>query len=136
MIKEDYVSFETAKLLKEKGFDSDTDYIYYYYESDGEWCFERFFHWDKFDDGKMLHAPTQQGALTWLTETFGIYIDVRPDPNSTGFYLSFYKNNGSEWIQAFEDDGAVYNGKTIEKEIFPRFENAMEYGLVCCLKKL
>ena len=28
MITEDYVSFETAKLLKENGFDSECDYLY------------------------------------------------------------------------------------------------------------
>ena len=32
MITEDYVSFETAKLLKEKGFDTDS---HYYYDKEG-----------------------------------------------------------------------------------------------------
>lgn len=36
MITEDYVSFETAKLLKEKGFD---ELCYQKYDSDGELSF-------------------------------------------------------------------------------------------------
>ena len=37
MITEDFVSFEVAKLLKEKGFDYPT--LHYYYDKDGDLVF-------------------------------------------------------------------------------------------------
>lgn len=43
MITEDYISFEVAKLLKEKGFDAECDYLY--------------------ADGELLRA--QGGACNW-----------------------------------------------------------------------
>lgn len=77
MITEDYVSFEIAKLLKEKGFD------------------ERICHW--YDDEEFLHkntglylcnsaeldgritAPTLQMAMKWLREEKHIFIELLVD---------------------------------------------------------
>lgn len=79
MITEDYVSFETAKLLKEKGFDWE--------------CFQ---YWHE-DDNKLIHsqsmhpiqnvsnpcffgpaAPTLQMAMKWLIEVHKLYVNVCP----------------------------------------------------------
>ena len=79
-ITEDYVSFETAKLLKEKGFDEETDYIFYHYEEDNDWCFEKFLLEDKFDNKKMLHCPTHQMACKWLRKKHQLHISVDVSP--------------------------------------------------------
>ena len=71
MVTEDYVSFETAKLLKEKGFDSECDYLYVnggIVRAQGGKC-----NWNKgetiFTDYKNeCSAPTLQMAMKWLRE--------------------------------------------------------------------
>lgn len=76
MITEDYVSYEVAKLLKEKGFDEICDH---YID-----C-----HWE--EDGVLLHipckssdllfgymCPTHQMAMKWLREKHNIHISVSP----------------------------------------------------------
>ena len=70
MIQEQYVSFETAKLLKEKGFSEST---IPFYESNGKFCSRignvcqpaDWSHEYKFG---YISAPTQQMALRWLRE--------------------------------------------------------------------
>lgn len=71
MITEDYVSFETAKLLKEKGFDLPVNYVYHY------WTNTPFFHrkMKNFNGEEYRHlknewysAPTQFLAMKWLRE--------------------------------------------------------------------
>ena len=48
-ITEDRCSLEICILLKERGFNEDTDYIFYYYEEDDDWCFKKLLPDDKFD---------------------------------------------------------------------------------------
>ena len=63
MIKEDYVSFETAKLLKEKGFKSDDCHTAY--DENGQF----FWYGDYSKDRKgAIDAPTLQMAMKWLRE--------------------------------------------------------------------
>lgn len=61
-MKEAYVSYETAKLLREKGFDWDTDKVY-----------ERNLMACRYEDYPM---PTQQMACSWLREMKNI--DIEP----------------------------------------------------------
>ena len=102
-IQEDYVSFEIAKLLKEKGFDVNT--LFYYWGSgeqgngyvgklgsyDG--CYNRA----KFDYPKnnICAMPTHALAIKWLIENFGIYIISAPNVEKSGFTWMGYniKNN-------------------------------------------
>ena len=79
MITEDYVSFETAKLLKEKGFD---EYCLKNYQSSDkelhDWKWE--LSYKRNSDGnrntKDCAAPTFQMAMKWLREVKGLYIDI------------------------------------------------------------
>jgi hypothetical protein len=88
-IKEDYVSFEVAKLLKEKGFD--------------EYCPESYFKMDKtlkksgFSEWEMVNeikAPTQSLAMKWLREVHKL--SVRPryeeveDERERVYYFWFF----------------------------------------------
>ena len=86
-IKEDYVSFETAKLLKEKGFDEETAYAY---SNNGELLRLNHFGikdltntdcngydtWQFPIEGvaSIISAPTLQRALKWLREEKGIAV--------------------------------------------------------------
>lgn len=72
MIKEAYVSFEIAKLLKEKGFDWDCNAIY---GRRGE--FQR--NTDRAFNNGGLHvtsAPTHQMACAWLREVHKVLIVI------------------------------------------------------------
>lgn len=89
MITEDYVSFETAKLLKEKEFDGDTNCYYIEGSVDKNLCYspirqnhnKRITN-NEFDidinisSGK-ISAPTLQMARKWLREKHNLHVDVR-----------------------------------------------------------
>jgi hypothetical protein len=63
-MKDAYVKLETAQLLKEKGFDWDTDKVY-----------ERSLMACRYEDYPM---PTQQMACKWLREEHNILVTVAP----------------------------------------------------------
>ena len=68
MITEDYVSFETAKLLKEKGFDKKCFTVY---NSDGKFYDTRYGIAPSIE----ITAPTLQMAMKWLREK-EIFVEV------------------------------------------------------------
>ena len=71
-ITEDYVSFETAKLLKEKGFDQNCATYYL----DGQvW---RHYSGEVIPKGKQIYAaPTQAIAMKWLREVHHIFLSIQ-----------------------------------------------------------
>jgi len=79
MITEDYVSFETAKLLKEKGFPQDPDTCNTVYKYNGEFCINAKSFWNPFAFGilnrQYCMAPTLQMAIKWLRKIHNISIE-------------------------------------------------------------
>lgn len=81
MIQEAYVSFETAKLLKEKGFDCCCNVWYSEYTSqygDGKYISIEFDNHNKFNENYkfVCFAPTIQMAMKWLREKHNLHIGV------------------------------------------------------------
>lgn len=72
MIQEAYVSFETAKLLKEKGFDGEFHKHYWGYEEGREFLTEGSFN-SEYD----YPAPTQQVTMRWLREVHSIFLSIQ-----------------------------------------------------------
>ena len=73
MITEDYVSYEIAKLLEEKGFDEPC--IGFYNPRNGtlfEASIRKSWHYDKHGS---INAPTHQMALKWLMEVHKIFVE-------------------------------------------------------------
>lgn len=70
MITEDYVSYETAKLLKEKGFNGDTDKQFNLDKIVGDYNITDRSRYPE----RYLDAPTLQMAMKWVQETFNIVI--------------------------------------------------------------
>lgn len=80
-MKEDYVSFETAQLLKEKGFDWTTEHkIWYVIKEFSTGC-----HWNscthkvgdktrEYDEKYCISMPTLQMTMKWLREEKGIAV--------------------------------------------------------------
>lgn len=77
MITEDYVSFETAKLLKEKGFDEVCIYVYRHDGSEDIW--------DADKEDVACQKPTLQMAMKWLREVYNLHCAVDYD-----FVLGWY----------------------------------------------
>ncbi len=77
MITEDYVSFETAKLLKEKGFDENTPVNYFVGDDKPRGCVvgEMIYHKRLEEDTHLIACPTLQMAMKWLREK-EIFIEV------------------------------------------------------------
>lgn len=73
MITEDYVSFETAKLLKKKGFDERLCNTCYKYN--GKFCNNRK-SMSGVDTMISYQAPTLQMAMKWLREVHDIAIET------------------------------------------------------------
>lgn len=128
MITEDYVSFETAKLLKGKGFDEDIDL---WYDENGE----MFIH-PKYDIGRnwrvrqgleIYQCSTLQMAMKWLREVHGIDIDI------TSYWKMSpeYANNGYRFKTHSIGDP---NGETSGS--FDTYEKAAESAIKYCLTNL
>ena len=119
IIEEDYVSFETAKLLKEKGFDSP--------------CMGRYsvrsreFHLDctkMYNNGGLFEcaAPSQSMTMKWLRKVYNFHIWVEPNHDKEGLYnahvkVGWWSNN---W------GGVGYN----------TYEQACEAAIKYCLEHL
>lgn len=113
MNKEAYVSVEVAKLLKEKGFDWDTDKVY-----------ERSLMACRYEDYPM---PTQQMACKWLRETHGLWVIPMPCENGE-CYFEIYKRYGKTWKNDVYDH--------TEYEDFDEPEYAIEAALQYVLTNL
>lgn len=79
-ISEDYVSFETAKLLKEKGFDQNCAT---YYLDRQVW---RHYHGEVIPKYKQIYAaPTQSMAMKWLREVHNWNIFINKSNTIYGY---------------------------------------------------
>ena len=85
MIKEDYVSFETAKLLKEKGFEGR---MHTFYTDEGKEMESAYVVPSNFFP---IYRPTIQMAMKWLREVYNIDISVTPD-RKVGYSVLIFKN--------------------------------------------
>lgn len=91
MITEDYVSFETAKLLKEKGFDEECSCFYNNIEYgtpglevDGQLYYKNSANLDD----EEYAAPTLQMAMKWLREEYNLHIN--PYKTKFGWYFEIF----------------------------------------------
>ena len=149
MTIEDYVSFETAELLKEKGFNCecthcfalDTNEIQNIYDdvipgyallhpqdwnhiTEEELCQIGLSGWTN------LSAPTLWAAMKWLREVHNLHISISvgldSDTEQHYFFAPFvhrFKKSGVDYITPFSDD-------------FDTAEEAAEAGIKYCLENL
>lgn len=117
MITEDYVSFEIAKLLKEKGFDEYCGY----YNNDGEYWEYRVYNHRGED---YISAPTLQMTMKWLREVHYLTIDV--------FHFRDWKVN----IKTIPDDYFTADYSYPELKPAETYEQACEAAIKYCLENL
>lgn len=125
---EEFVTLETAKLLKEKGFKED---VFTFYEVDcveGDMILsETYDESENFNEkNDCLSAPTQSLAQKWLRETKNIHICVYNCACGYGYEISKADNGTHITSSVYEGPNDGGNG------IFT--EEALEAGLQEALK--
>lgn len=126
MITEDYVSYEVAKLLKEKGFDESCKA---YYE-DGKFCWV----WNdgcsrNTDNPKYVSCPTQQMARKWFRREKCIIIFIVPTLDDKGNFAYCYE------IVTWNEEEGIYEEKYMSSW-FHIFEEAVDAALMYCLTNM
>lgn len=152
MIQEQYVSYEVAKLLKEKGFQINPKLDYWKIGSDGTMYFmssigaytsDKNNKYAYYRPADSYPAPTQQMAMRWLREAYKIHLDIgitsTEDPiNYPPKYYVYVDSisTGESLIQY----GSVANDLTISNgngpKLFSTYEDACEAAIKYCLKNL
>ena len=132
MVTEDYVSFVTAKLLKEKGFDEKC--FYCFDDVIGESRLSRLMICNNSELVEHYYsAPTLQMAMKWLREEKHYYIQVMLDSWALGGHSGYYIV-----IQAtdsdFEEISPVVNNN--DNVFFETPEEACEAAIKYCLENL
>lgn len=126
MITEDYVSFEVAKLLQEKGFNGEWHKHYWGYLTGKEFLTEGSFS-PEYD----CPAPTLQMAMKWLREVHGIIITIDFDEYEL---TSENKKVGYGYnIQKVETPTKYF---TISTMVYDTYEEATEAAIKYCLENL
>lgn len=138
-MKEAYVSYEVAKLLKERGFDW---FTYAYYTKDDVDTKPYFGmenlcpdNWNG-EVGEVndlwFSAPTQQMACRWLREAHNIFIMPTIDSDAYRTQKIFY----GAMIASFNNNGDIsYHGPLYENG-YNEPEDAIEAALEYVLKNL
>ena len=116
MITEDYVSFEVAKLLKEKGFDGIVTNSY------DNYTLEFLPHCAKHYG--QTNAPTLQMAMKWLREVYNIHIEVK-----YFFEPHIYKYTITYTPVALDNISS-------HPQCFNTYEEASETAIKYCLEEL
>ena len=124
-VTEDYVSFETAKLLKEKGFDEPCECFYDTENNDPSivngWMVISNSELEK-REFVCYSAPTLQMAIKWLRENHKIQIVVSP-----------YNTLNKTWSYYIFKD---FEPLTQRFYVFETYEEACEAAIKYCLENL
>lgn len=118
MTQEQYVSFETAKLLKEKLLECHAFYVgdskIFYYQ-----------HYHDFDRKDIIEAPTQQMAMRWLREH---NIDIIP------FHEIF--DGDVYWCRIEKKYGNLLHTELQQDPVYKTYEEAVEEAIKYSLENL
>ena len=125
MIIEDYVSFNVAKLLKEKGFNEACHTFY----DNGHKHILKFVQKGLCNNAAIIAnngicvAPTLQMAMKWLREIHGLFIHIDIIREASCWLVD---------IQDIKGDVAIYP----IKDEFPKYEEACKAAIKYCLENL
>lgn len=140
MIQEDYVSFETAKLLKEKGFDLPCHATYDTAVTGGKPKFSEYEVLNYFPYGMknsddkysmVISAPTLQMAMKWLREEKHYYIQVMLDGWACGDHSGYYVV-----IQKTDSDFEMMLSDAVDEVFYQTYEEACEAAIKYCIENL
>lgn len=127
-MKEELVTLETAKLLKEKGFKEDVSVFYELVCEEGSYEYELFESYDAQNYNASVYsfsAPTQYIAQKWLREIKKLHITIYN--SASGYTYDISKADMGTILYCFhEGPNDAGNWDT--------YEEAMEAGILKCLK--
>ena len=142
-MEDEIVSFETAMLLKEKGFNEPCSHYYEdndlyklgYYHGEGT----GFVRNNSPIDGRLLcekmqcTAPTQSLAQKWLRETRNVTFNANPHSNDGKiiYVVTIKVISSNKYI-----DFNVMMDTSNKATMFDTYEDAIESGLKYCLKSI
>lgn len=122
-ITEDYVSFETAKLLKEKGFD---EYCRASYDLGNGELSQFVCHC--YGDNR-IQAPTLQMAMKWLREVHDLHIIVSP-------YKVGKEEKAFHWCCEVYKSFNLLGCRIYANETPKSYEEGVEIAIKYCLEHL
>lgn len=147
MITEDYVSFETAKLLKERGFDETCRAFWKDWNGElhlcsccsshvFEWCHNSMLE-EYYNDNEETNiaAPTLQMVMKWLREFHGLNIYARGVWKDVEVQYGDWEPAvvGYDWFVESLTDNTYSKMST---EPFLTYEQACESAIKYCLENL
>lgn len=125
MILEDYVSLETAKLLKEKGFDEKCFGLY------GPEFMEALFKLNNTQASRVENsysAPTLQMTMKWLREVYRIEIHI--------LLSGLNADNSRKYMFDIFSSDINRDFDSVQKDGFDSYEEACEAAIKYCLENL
>ena len=126
MITENYVSFDTAKLLKEKGFKGDGSHFY-----ENKKIVSFVDYWDRitpYERYCTIECPTLQMVMRWLRDVHNMYVFPFPQINTNKFWVEIYQlSNNQKWENLYCE---------INLQDYSFYEEACEAGIRYCLENL
>ena len=130
MIEESYVSFDTARMLKEAGFEANLKTRYVEEEKD-EWAFcesgTKRSDYNYFDD--TIACPTQALAARWLREVHDTFVKMERVGSFDGKEFRFY------WSYSLISVSTACL-KSISGGRYDGYEEALEAGIVQVLERI
>ena len=124
MITEDYVSFETAKLLKENGFD---EFTISFYDKNGSIGFSEVD--TRVSDG--YQRPTLQMTMKWLREVHNVFIDISSRFSKNADKDVCFSYSCKKLINTYRSSYEI-----IEDGEWLNYEEACEAAVKYCLENL
>lgn len=126
------ITFQNAKLAKEKGFDLELTNYFYKTPNRGK-PFHRtgaLNNWNSFKRDNLIDLyfsrPTQTMVRKWLRETKNIELKIVYSENTKGYHSSFLdKKNRCSWVWVVENNAPIFV-----------FEEALETAIEFALKSL
>lgn len=144
-ITEDYVSFETAELLKEKGFNEPCHCLWNNPPDGSPYnsIYEDIMTYKDIDPEVVHHwylCPTLQMVMKWLREVYNLCLFVIPATIDktfrTGYALYPQCDNEWEWCASKNDRSEATFGFNINRKYCDSYEEACEAAIKYCLEHL
>lgn len=136
MVTEDYVSFETAKLLKEKGFNEYCTHVYNIktgrnLEADFYTSKHVYNSWLDKNEPRLIVAPTLQMAIKWLREVHNI--NPVPYALSLGWAFDIFDLSNRDITGCKKLYSMDFPSKS---EVYNTYEQACEAAIKYCIENL
>ena len=110
------ITFETAKLAKEKGFSQETNRLeipYYNYKGEfkgdvSDWRIRKYIRGEDTSDIEFVSAPTQSLLAKWLREEHNIHLIAYKNINIDGYDWCYITTDGITNINSYKTYEEAY----------------------------